>query len=135
MTFNSTGGGNLQDVTIADTTDFDIAAVTVDGTLSVTSGGKITQSGGITAPNLQVIANGGSVILGPAPSGPSDPSPLPYSFANHVGTISGKATGNTAGTGNPFYFEDQDPLTIGTATADVTTENGNVTWARKIPEL
>jgi len=29
VTFNSTGGGNLLDVTIADTTDFDIAAVTV----------------------------------------------------------------------------------------------------------
>jgi filamentous hemagglutinin family protein len=119
VNFAANTGGNLQNVTVQDTTPFDITAVTVNDTLSVTSGGGVTQSGNITADKLQVTA-AGPVNLGP---GPTDPISSP--FANQVNVIAGKVTGS----GNSFSFIDQNVLTVGTAdgVAGISTENGNVT--------
>jgi filamentous hemagglutinin family protein len=62
VTFASTGGGSLHNVTVVDTTAFDITGVTVSGTFSVNSGGPVTQSGAVVAGNLDVTS-AGSVTL------------------------------------------------------------------------
>jgi hypothetical protein len=119
VSFVASGFGNLANVIISDTTGFDIAAVTVDGTLAVNSGGEITQSGNISANALEATAVT-SVNLGP---GTSDAVSWP--FANHVNTLAGKVTGS----GGTFSFIDQSALTVGevNGVSGITTLNGNVT--------
>jgi len=88
VNFASTGGGNLHNVTVVDTTAFDITGVVVNGTFSVTAGGPVTQSGNIVAPNL-AVTSAGSVTLN--------------NSGNQVGTLAVDAQGTvqfreTAGT-------------------------------------
>ena len=101
--------GALQNVTIANSGSFNIQAVNVANTLDVRSGGAVTQSGDITAGQLQVSANGNVTLNG----------------NNNVTTVAGKVTG----TGNTFEFTDHSALTVGTVNgvAGITTQNGNVT--------
>ncbi|HUR45555.1 MAG TPA: hypothetical protein VMZ27_06695, partial [Candidatus Saccharimonadales bacterium] len=111
VNFAANGPGNLLNVFVHDTTDFDISGVTVDDTFSLTSegAGGVTQSGAINAPNLQVTAAG----------------PVTLNGLNSVGTIAGKVTGP----GNSFSFTDLSILTVGTVDGvnGISTENGNVT--------
>jgi hypothetical protein len=119
VNFVSSGSGNLQNVSISDTTAFDIAALTVNGALSVNSGAAVTQSGNIGANGLEVTA------VGPVTLGPGAADPVTWPLANHVDTVAGKVTG----AGNAFSFIDQDPLTVGTVNGvtGISTVNGAVT--------
>jgi filamentous hemagglutinin family protein len=62
--FASSGGGNLQDVIVNDTTALDLQALSINGNLTA-SASTLTQSGALTAGNVSFTANGGqSVVLG-----------------------------------------------------------------------
>ena len=113
--FASTGGGNLNNVTVVDTTAFDITGVVVDGTFAVTSGGPVTQSGVVIAPNLAVTSAGSVTLNG----------------ANQVDTVAIDAQGN-------IQYNDVNSIAIGAVSGvngldshdhniTVTTGNGNIT--------
>jgi hypothetical protein len=113
--FASTGGGNLNNVTVVDTTSFDITGVAVDGTFSLTSGGPVTQSGNITAANLGVTSAGSVTLNG----------------ANQVDTLAIDAQG-------AIQYNDANSIAIGAVSGvnglnshdnniTVTTGNGDIT--------
>ncbi len=58
VSFVSNGGGNLNNISVVDTTAFDIQAITIDGNLSVTAGGPITDSGAIVVAGASTFAAG-----------------------------------------------------------------------------
>ena len=118
VTFSSTDANHLNNVTVANATDFNIGALTLDGTLSVTSGGQVTQSGNITANALQVTA------LGPVRLGPGVGDSVTWPWINQVNTIAGRVQGP----GSSFSYLGQSPLTIGTVdgVTGITTDNGNI---------
>jgi filamentous hemagglutinin family protein len=108
VTFDATSG-TLHDVTVVDTTAFDINGVTVSGTFNVTSGGPVTQSGAINAPNLAVTTTsaGGDVTLN--------------NSGNNVGTLAVNANGTVQ-----FRETAGVRLTIGTvAGIDGIDSHGN----------
>jgi len=113
--FASTGGGNLNNVTVVDTTAFDITGVVVNGTFTVTAGGPVTQSGVVIAPNLAVTSAGSVTLNG----------------ANQVDTVAIDAQGN-------IQYNDVNSIAIGAVSGvngfdshdhniTVTTGNGNIT--------
>jgi len=108
VTFASTGGGNLNNVTVVDTTAFDITGLTVDGTFKVTSGGPVTQSGAVIAPNL-AVTSAGDVTL---------------NSANQVGTLAIDANGAVQ-----FREANNQRLTIGTAggVSGINSHDNNIT--------
>ena len=67
-TFNGTvsflSGGTLANVTVQDTTAFDVEALTITGTLTVIAGGAVTQGGAISGTTLHVktTVDGGADI-------------------------------------------------------------------------
>jgi filamentous hemagglutinin family protein len=109
VNFGSTGGGNLQNVTVVDTTAFDITGVAVNGTFSVTSGGDVTQSGSVIAPNFGVTSAGSVTLNNPA---------------NQVGTLAIDANGAVI-----FREANNTLLTIGTAggVTGINSHNNDIT--------
>jgi filamentous hemagglutinin family protein len=108
VSFASTGGGNLNNVTVVDTTAFDITGVAVNGTFDVTSGGPVTQSGAVVAPNF-AVTSAGSVTL---------------NSANQVGTLAIDADGEVQ-----FREANNTTLTIGTAggVSGINSHDNNIT--------
>jgi hypothetical protein len=125
VTFNSTGGGNLELVTVFDTTSFDIKPLTVNGILKVNSGGNITQSGDIGASVLQLTAVGSIKLGADLPPGHTLPNNWP--FNNHVNVLEVSITGS----GNAFTFKDAEALTI----THIGLNNGDVTIAADSVEI
>lgn len=68
VSFAASGGGNLQDVTLRDSTALDMQALTITGNLTLTSGASITQSGALSVLGASsfTAAAGQSVILNEA---------------------------------------------------------------------
>jgi hypothetical protein len=119
-TFNGTvtfsaSSGVLHDVTVVDTTAFDITGVTLNGTLSVTSGGDVTQSGAVKgpdaadAPNL-AVTSAGNVTLN--------------NTANQVGTLAIDADGTVQ-----FREANNMKLTVGTVgtVSGINSHNHDIT--------
>jgi filamentous hemagglutinin family protein len=109
VNFASTGGGNLHNVTVVDTTAFDITGVTVNGTFNVTAGGPVTQSGNIVAPNL-AVTSAGSVTLN--------------NSGNQVGTLAVDANGTVQ-----FREANSMTLTIGSVgtVSGINSHNNDIT--------
>jgi hypothetical protein len=115
VSFGSTGGGNLNNVTVVDTTAFDVTGIAVNGTFSVTAGGPVTQSGSIVASDLAVTSAGNVTLNG----------------ANQVGTVAIDAQG-------AIQYNNVSSIAIGAVNGvnglnshdnniTVTTVNGNIT--------
>ena len=104
----SASSGTLNNVTVVDTTAFDITGVTVAGTFSVTSGGPVTQSGAVIAPNFGVTSAGSVTLNSP----------------NQVGTLAIDANGTVQ-----FREANNQLLTIGTAggVTGINSHNNNIT--------
>lgn len=65
VSFAASGTGNLQNVTIADSTVLDLQALTLSGNLNVTAGGAITQSGALSvagAASFRTLSDAGAAI-------------------------------------------------------------------------
>lgn len=78
--FNTVAVANTTNATFRDTNAIGLAASTVTGTLSVTAGGSITQTGVVTAPTGSFVATGvvSAVMLNTS--------------ANAIGTVTGSST-------------------------------------------
>lgn len=65
VSFISTGPGNLQNVTVRDSTALDLQALTLDGDLNITAGGAISQSGSLSvagAASFRTLNDAGAAI-------------------------------------------------------------------------
>lgn len=118
VSFGSTGGGNLQNVTVVDTTAFDITGIAVNGTFSLTAGGPVTQSGNITAPNL-AVTSAGSVILNGANQ--VDTVAIDAQGAIQYNDVNSIAIGAVAGV-NGFDSHDHN-ITVTTGSGSITVNN------------
>jgi filamentous hemagglutinin family protein len=118
VSFASTGGGNLQNVTVVDTTAFDITGIAVNGTFSLTAGGPVTQSGNITAPNL-AVTSAGSVTLNGANQ--VDTVAIDAQGAIQYNDVNSIAIGSVAGV-NGFDSHDNN-ITVTTGNGSITVNN------------
>ncbi|HEY4366770.1 MAG TPA: filamentous hemagglutinin N-terminal domain-containing protein [Steroidobacteraceae bacterium] len=65
VNFASGGPGNLQNVTVSDSNALDLRALTIDGALTVTAGGALSQSGGLSiggAAQFKTLNDAGAAI-------------------------------------------------------------------------
>ena len=145
----TTPSGNLANVTIRDTTDFDLAALTLSGDLIVTStGGSITDSGALAITGTSTLvtsANGATIVLDTTTNAftgavtittNDNDSPTDGTYAAHV-TIDGGTTaliiaastidGNlTLRGGNASGITDSGTVTVGGNLAATTNANNGV---------
>jgi len=100
-------GGTLLNVSVLDTTTIDLAALSVSGTLTVSSGGDITQSGALTVAGISSFTSTGTN------------NDITLSSANALtGAVSLATTGTT---GNATIDNDTTAINLGTVTV-----NGNL---------
>lgn len=127
IVLNSNPASNFGTVSIVSASNADIAdtngiifgasTVAAAGTLTVTAGGHITQSGAITAPFLRLIGNGYATVT---------------NMANNVGTLAAGFSGGdlnfvNAGTFAVGVISGTSGITIGSNDVSLTSVNGTIT--------
>ena len=134
LTFASSGGGNINNLTVVDTTALDLQALTISGNFSVSSGGAITDSGALavtgtssfttTAGNAAITLNDASSYTGAvslATNGTGNATLTGVTGALDLGTVT---VGGNLVTSSVGALTDSGALTV-TGTSSFTTTAGN----------